>query len=126
MNYEIIAERLTERLEGLQQENTRLRDELASVLDQKYALECQYALSCSDDERLKGRRDQIPEAGGQDRFAELQGKIDGLEQELLFIQGSNFYKIWLRYRRIPEPVRKVFRQFFKPFKRIFRWIKGGK
>lgn len=124
MNYEMVADCLTERLEGLQQENTLLRNELASALDEKYSLECKYVLICSDYEQLKRQQDSMSEVSGKDQFVELQRKMNSLEQELFFIQGSNFYKIWMRYRKLPESARKIIRQLFEPFKRVFRWIRG--
>lgn len=53
----------------------------------------------------------------------LQNELSNKNQELEQIMMSNTYKVWIRYKRLPEGIRKVNRALFTPFKVVFKVIR---
>jgi len=145
MDYDLVVEKLRRKFETLQQENAQLRDEMTVLSNENYILKVENMKFETLQQENAQLRDEMAVLSNEDymlkvgnmlaaseaeknqaelrRLAELEQQLIQLQQELKFIQGSNVYKIWMKYRRIPKPIRKVFHGIFALIEIIYKGIK---
>lgn len=118
--YQGAAEQLREKLEGLENQiaelqhtNEALRNELAETLNENYVNRTKISVLLKKQELVSASlKHNTPSR-----------EFEAMQQELIFIKQTNFYKIWMKYHSLPEGFRKVVRGAFKPIKKIWKAIK---
>lgn len=133
MSYEAAANELRVRIEELKKSNEQLRDELAVVLNENYVYEAKYALTVAKhneaiqnyDHNLSTSNMRIADIENLSnaRFADLENQLALCREELALIKGSNTFKLWMMYGRMPKPFHKLMRGILKIAKKIYRGVK---
>lgn len=133
MGYETAANELRLKIEELKKSNEQLRDELAVVLNENYVYEAKYAVMVaknnvamqSYEQNVNQFNVRIGEIEGNANahIADLERQLTECRNELALIKGSNTFKLWMMYGRMPKPFHKLMRGMLKVAKKIYRGVK---
>lgn len=119
MDYEDAVKQLREKIEELQHVNMLLRDELAVALNKDYVYEAKQSVLAAENEHAT----QMMAATYSDNVAQLQNELNACQAELELIKGSNMYKLWIAYGRMPKPFHKLIRGLAQIAKSVYHSLR---
>lgn len=127
--YEAIVENIHDKFKLIESENAKL---LLKLKESKVNM----ALSLNENYYLKNKLKLIETENAllhnnllKDKSIEVINNLnpfidyEEIKNELIFIKGSNTYRVWQLYRKLPESFRKIIRGIFFPFKVIYKALK---
>lgn len=121
MKYEDTAIQIANTFEKCKEENSNLRRALAIQSNENYFFQNKCRLLVDEMKALQ----KIKKDNGDniENLNSVLAEVDRIREELNFYKNSNTYKVWIRYRKLPEPLRKTMRMIFIPFVSFYKLIR---